>query len=116
MSKVGRTNAASDRVLVVSSPHGAVQKNSLVPTTSHTYAATLGGSELNVSSLQRIVSRPPLRRKLRVMGGKISKNLCHPSINAFHRNTEPPFSMNNIRKLCGRSVPIIRCRSTSNNS
>ena len=74
------------------------------------------GSELNVSSLQRIVSSLLLRSKLRAMGDKISKKLCHSSINASHHTTEIPLSMNNIRKLCGRSVHIIRCRSTSNNS
>ena len=52
------------------------------------------GSELNVSSLQRIVSSLLLRRKLRVMRGKISKNVCHPSINASHHTTEPLFSIN----------------------
>ena len=78
---------------------------------------TIGlGSELNVSALQRIVSSLLLRRKLRVMGGKTSKNLCNPSINVSHHTTELPFSMNNITKQGERSVHIIRCRSTSNNS
>ena len=74
------------------------------------------GSELNVSSLHRIVSSLLLRSKLRAMGDKISKNLCHPSINATHHATEIPLSMNNITKQCGRSVHITGCRSTSDNS
>ena len=75
------------------------------------------GSELNtVSSLQLAVSSLLLRRKFREMGDKINKNPCHPSKNASHHTTEPPFSINNIRKLSERSVSIIRCRSTTNNS
>ena len=50
------------------------------------------GSELNtVSSLQLAVSSLLLRRKFRVMGDKIRKNLSHPSMNACHHTTEPPF-------------------------
>ena len=50
------------------------------------------GSELNtVSSLQLIVSSLLLRRKFREMGDKINKNPCHPSKNASHHTTEPPF-------------------------
>ena len=126
MSKVGRTNAAWLQKVAVTSPYRAAQKNFVGVDHKpymrcNTWALmsfqTVGlGSELNVSSLQRIVSSVLLRRKLRAMGDKISKNLCHSSTNATHHATEPPFSMNNITKLCGRSVPIIRCRSTSDNS
>ena len=126
MSKGGRTNTAWLQKVAVTSPYRAAHNDFLgadhkpyirCNTCDLMPFQTVGlGSELNVSSLQRIVSSLLLRRKLRVMGGKISKNLCHSSINASHHTTELFFSLNNITKQCGRCVPIIRCRSTSNNS
>ena len=60
--------------------------------------------------------KPPASPQENEMGDKISKNPCHPSINASHHTTERRYSINNIRKLCERSVSIIRCRSITNNS